>query len=625
MPTQYGSRRPCGRFAACIFFAACLAVVGGCSFFQRPAVWKNGECRYAERLRTPDVLPCVQTSVRRYEESDRPAVDALAAQAAAREAACDPTCVDLYFVATCRAWQHVETLGANPTQDDLIHESQKYQACLAKLLATAQRFGRIDPRGLHVVAHEKPLRVPLTLHGFAWTAEDFNAIEVVGENRLGKHTKAVRTEGVGVPLVVLRHRPEDEEFHRRVQPFAATAVLRTRLVVDVAEPKVDGAAESDVAVPDVAAATAASHVAHEELVLEFYNPASNTHLIGKNTRWKLAGDQTAPLAWTVSKAPNDPIAAFLRPDGERDRPQLVMLEPYQPGKIPIVFVHGLLSDPTTWVTLGNALRAEPWFTERYQVWTFRYPSGIPFLVSAAVLRRELNAAIDLSPGAADDPAARQMVLIGHSMGGLVSKLQVTESGTDLWDLVADRPLDAIIAEPADRDQLREVFFFKPVPYVRKVVFIGTPHGGSSLASRGVGRVSSWIARSPTEADARHRRVVADNPGVFSPWISRRIPTSVDLLEPGHPLLVAMQRMSVAPGVQLHSIIGVADLKPLAGPGDHVVSLESASICRVHSEKLVSETHEDLHEAATTQIEVQRILKRQLMMFHTTEVVSEVAE
>lgn len=94
-------------------------------------------------------------------------------------------------------------------------------------------------------------------------------------------------------------------------------------------------------------------------------------------------------------------------------------------------------------------------------------------------------------------------------------------------------------------------------------------------------------------------------------MTRKVPTSVDLLEPGHPLLVAMEHLSVDPCVELHSIIGVDDVKPCAGPGDRVVSLKSASLPRVVSEKLVAETHEGLHEAATTQMEIERILERQL--------------
>ena len=204
-----------------------------------------------------------------------------------------------------------------------------------------------------------------------------------------------------------------------------------------------------------------------------------------------------------------------------------------------------------------------------------------------------------------------MVLIGHSMGGLVSKLQVTDSGTELWDLVANRPLDAIRAEDADRERLREVFFFATQPYIRKVIFIGTPHRGSSLAADAVGRVSSWAAKLTKEADTRHRRLVADNPGVFNPWIVRKVPTSVDLLRPNHPLLEAIEKLPVASDVQLHSIIGVADSDRTDGPGDGVVPLTSARHRGVTSEKLVSETHQGLHEAGTTSIEIERILNRQL--------------
>ncbi len=324
------------------------------------------------------------------------------------------------------------------------------------------------------------------MHGFSWTPEDFNEWELVGEYQLNGYSRPVRNEGVGVPLLVRRCREEDERFFRRVQPFAATAVLRTRAIP---EPTGTVAFEED-------------HVSDAEVVLEFYNPAHCQHLVDRHERWMVAGDLTAPWAWTASIAPNSPITAFLRPESADASAQLVMLEPYQPGKIPVVFVHGLASDPTTWLTLLNSLRAQAWFRERYQVWAFRYPTGMPFLQSAATLRRELQAALALAPGGVDDPAARQMVLIGHSMGGLVSKLQVTDSGTELWDLVANRPLDAIRAEDADRERLREVFFFAPQPYIRKVIFIGTPHRGSSLAADAVGRVSSWAAKLTTDADTR---------------------------------------------------------------------------------------------------------------------------
>lgn len=587
-------RRNAGRTLAVAVFLASVVACSGCKLFSSGAEWGRGEPRYArviQSAREPSIVHQVR----------RPCVDAaaaaeLAGQASKLEMLNDPKCVDLYFSAACRQWAHVAALGDLPVRDDVVFESRTYNAYLAKLLVTAQRHRRLDPTsGLHVVYEDRPITVPVELHGFSWTAEDFNEWELVGEYRLNGYSRPVRNDGVGVPLLVRRCRAEDEQFHRRVQPFAATAVLRTRAIPESTE----------------AVGFEEDEVADAEVVLEFYDPAHCRHLVGKHERWIVAGDLTAPWAWTATVAPNSPITAFLRPESPDATAQLVMLEPYQPGKIPVVFVHGLASDPTTWLTTHNSLRAQAWFRERYQVWAFRYPTGMPFLKSAATLRRELQAALSLAPGGVDDPAARQMVLIGHSMGGLVSKLQVTDSGTELWDLVADRPLEAINADEADRERLRETFFFTPQPYVRKVIFIGTPHRGSSFAADAVGRVSSWAAKLTTEADARHRRLVADNPGVFNPWIVRKVPTSVDLLRPNHPLLQAIEKLPVASDVQLHSIIGVADTDRTDGPGDGVVPLTSARHRGVTSEKLVSETHQGLHEAASTAIEIERILERQL--------------
>jgi hypothetical protein len=109
-------------------------------------------------------------------------------------------------------------------------------------------------------------------------------------------------------------------------------------------------------------------------------------------------------------------------------------------------------------------------------------------------------------------------------------------------------------------------------------------------------------------------VVDCNPGVFAPWISRRIPTSVDMLEPDNPLLNAMERLPIAPCVQLHSIIGVAKNGCISGPGDGVVTLTSATHPGACSEKMINAKHEELHEAATTLIEIERILQEQLCHF-----------
>src|SRR5262249_6697802 len=85
-----------------------------------------------------------------------------------------------------------------------------------------------------------------------------------------------------------------------------------------------------------------------------------------------------------------------------------------------------------------------------------------------------------------DAALRQMVIIGHSQGGLLAKMTAIDSGTRLWDTVSQRPLDDLILRDETREQLRRTLFLQPLPFVRRVVFIATPHRGSYEAG-------SWIA------------------------------------------------------------------------------------------------------------------------------------
>ncbi|HEY5312449.1 MAG TPA: alpha/beta fold hydrolase [Pirellulales bacterium] len=606
MPLPCQERRNLGklrrRFLVVASVLVSLALCSGCNHWARRARWGSGECQYDQKIqvsRAGRQSTVRQTTVRLCAYHSGSGTTAELAKTAERlEATGDAACVDAFFAAVFRGWQDIEALGNSPATDDLVRCSQLYDASLAKLLMTAQRHHRLDPAsGLKILQDGQFVTIPIKHYGFAWSAEDFNELKLVGEYRLTKHARPLRGVGLGVPLVVIRHRCEPEEFFRPSQAFAATAVLR---------PRGDVRSACRIASEDNSECN--------EFVLEFYNPAHCTRLATTTGRWLLARDLTASMAWQVSSSPSNPVVEYLRPDTDIAKAKLIMFEPYQRGKIPVVFVHGLISDPTTWVTMINQLNAQSWFRERYQIWAFSYPTGMPFLVSAATLRRELNAALAVSPGAADDPAANQMVLIGHSMGGLLLKLQVTESGSAIWDLAANRPLDELRASPADRERLREVFFFEPQPFVRQVIWIGTPHRGSTLARRGVGRIGSLLARPTSEADERHRRMVAENPGVFQSWIRRRVPTSPDLLEPDSPLLVAMEKLPINPAVRLHSIIGVIRTKSLHGPGDGAVSLASAQHRCVESEKWVPEGHEELHVAQESIIEVERILQDNLLEY-----------
>ncbi len=205
-----------------------------------------------------------------------------------------------------------------------------------------------------------------------------------------------------------------------------------------------------------------------------------------------------------------------------------------------------------------------------------------------------------------------MAMIGHSMGGLVAKLTVTRSDDRLWYAIANRPLSDINVSDAGRQRLAEMFYFEPLPFVRRVVFLGTPHDGAMMASRTLGRVSSRCVQYPTADLIEHDLLVKQNPGVFSPEFENRIPTSIDMMERSSCLLQAIHGLCPGENVQLHNIIGTKCLSPLEGCGDGVVSVKSAQHPFVSTEKRVHTTHGGLHENDESIQEIMCILRRHIL-------------
>ncbi|MGA2259533.1 MAG: hypothetical protein ABSG53_33065, partial [Thermoguttaceae bacterium] len=282
-------------------------------------------------------------------------------------------CVDLYYQAAVLAWQQLE-LG-----DQAVIKS--YQESLAHMLAAANRYGRLDPRGQLTIATVQGRQVvPITYYGFPWNPGDFCQVLPAGDFDRSDLQHYYYTPGIGTSLVAVRQAGYEEEFFRRRQTFPVTAVLQQRQ---------NGA------------------------VLEFYNPLMFESLSIGAAMLRLDRDLTASLVYLKTTAPRKYLQGFLDP-GETDvKPKLIMMEPYQPGKIPVVFIHGLGSDPLTWTDATNSLRAQGDIYRRCQLWYFRYPTGGDLLESAAALRDKLLLARETCDPRHSDPALAQMVLVGH--------------------------------------------------------------------------------------------------------------------------------------------------------------------------------------------------------------------
>jgi triacylglycerol esterase/lipase EstA (alpha/beta hydrolase family) len=158
---------------------------------------------------------------------------------------------------------------------------------------------------------------------------------------------------------------------------------------------------------------------------------------------------------------------------------LYLLRPYQPGRVPLVLIHGLASDAFTWDQVVATLESDPMIASRYQIWLYQYPTGLSYLRTAADLRRELMSTREILDPQKLDPAIDQTVLVGHSMGGLLAKLQVSYSDDKLWRAISDVPLNDALNTGPIPDETVSAFLFQPVPHVKRVVYMATPHQGST--------------------------------------------------------------------------------------------------------------------------------------------------
>ena len=89
----------------------------------------------------------------------------------------------------------------------------------------------------------------------------------------------------------------------------------------------------------------------------------------------------------------------------------------------------------------------------------------------------------------DASVSPKLVLIGHSMGGLLAKSLVVDTGTTLWDTVFRVPAATLHAPGPVRRTFEDGFILKPWSSVGLIVFMGTPQHGSDEADGLLGRLS----------------------------------------------------------------------------------------------------------------------------------------
>jgi pimeloyl-ACP methyl ester carboxylesterase len=344
--------------------------------------------------------------------------------------------------------------------------------------------------------------------------------------------------------------------------------------------------------------------------LEFYTPDSTRTLKIEGVDVPIEYETTSALALSLEGAPvwDFEIAGFRSGDftiGDANlREGVFMLHPHKPGRMPVVLVHGTASSPARWAELINELENDPRFWENYEIWLFMYNTGNPIAYSAMLLRDALLKIVKELDPEGKDPGLKQMVVMGHSQGGLLTKMTVIDSGTSLWPFsVSPEKLDV---SSETRELVTHALLIKPLPFVRRVVFIATPHRGSYQALGFLGNLASWLVNMPGRFVKMNVELLTlQTKGVVLGNVSG-IPTSIDNMNPNNRFIKALSAIPIADGVIAHSIVGVEGGGPPADGGDGVVKYSSAHIDGVESEKIVNSAHSMQSNPETIQ-EVKRIL------------------
>jgi pimeloyl-ACP methyl ester carboxylesterase len=298
------------------------------------------------------------------------------------------------------------------------------------------------------------------------------------------------------------------------------------------------------------------------------------------------------------------LMAGLRGNDYAEKTGLYFLQPYDPDRIPIVFVHGLFSTPFTWVETINGLQADPEIRRHYQFWVFAYPTGNPILYSALRLRQELVNVDKMYPN------HRPFVVVGHSMGGMLTHAQVTTVTQQMWEM--DRKVGgtakSIFSKNSSNSLIVRTMTFRANPRIKRVVFVCTPHRGSDIASGGIGKFGISLITLPltvatTMKDALTTQEIAQLTGS-----SKRLPNSVNGLKPTNPAFPVVNSAPIA--VPYHSIIGDRGKGDSPNSTDGVVAYWSSHLDGARSEKIVPGPHSScgLPETIT---ELDRILRLHL--------------
>ena len=347
----------------------------------------------------------------------------------------------------------------------------------------------------------------------------------------------------------------------------------------------------------VAPVTATLDIHGRDAELTLTDPTVRNTALVKGKARPIAADFTAPVAFHPAR--NELVRGLkglmhveqtLRDSG------LFMIHPYDPNRIPVILVHGLISTPQMWVNVINEVEAAPNLRGRYQFWVFAYPTGNPPSYSALLLREQLAKAQKAYP------MPHGFILIGHSMGGLLARMQATDSGRALWNASLGAKADDLYRKLPANHLIKRTLIYHANPRVKRIVFICVPHRGSGLAAGSLGEIAKRLISLPLTMVRTTTEVLGDI--LKGPDGKTQLPNSITGLSPKNETLRALDRLPIR--APYHSIIGDRGRGDTPDSSDGVVPYWSSHLAGAQSELIVPGPHRS-YDIPPTIAELVRIL------------------
>lgn len=343
--------------------------------------------------------------------------------------------------------------------------------------------------------------------------------------------------------------------------------------------------------------------------LTVHDPYVESAIMLRGQRVPLAANFTAGYGLWLARAKfnKQSLRSLLGREGGIDRPHVYLMQPYDPNRRIIVMLHGLASSPEAWVELVNEILGDEALRQHYQIWQVYYPTNMPIALNHAMIRRALGDTLAHFDPSGQAPASSDLVLVGHSMGGVIARLMVSSTDQSLVQLAADHSR----LTPQQIKRIDPMLRFESFPHVSRAIFIAAPHRGTSVAGGRLGRWMAGFIRFPVTVLEELAHTLAPNAAASSHESLGHIPNSVDNLDENDPFVRAAADFPISAQVRYHSIVAQANADvALDDSDDGLVPYRSAHLPGAQSEKVII-SGRSVQQSAVAILEIQRILKEDM--------------